>query len=78
MWYSGVTNNMIHMYRMVRLLSTLPAGKDMDQLLKYYFKQSTQISVSVGRYMCVFLYILILYAPLVLLSLILPIHVCSI
>ena len=35
---------------MVRLLFTLPAGKDMDQLLNYYFKQNTQTSVSVGRY----------------------------
>ena len=26
-----------YMYRMVRLLSTLPVGKDMEQLLNYYF-----------------------------------------
>ena len=26
------------LYRMVRLLFTLPAGKDMNQLLNYYFK----------------------------------------
>ena len=40
------------LYRMVRLLFTLPAGKDMDQLLNYYFKQNTQMSTSVGRYTC--------------------------
>ena len=34
------------LYRMVRLLFTLPAGKDMDQLLNYYFKQNTQMSTS--------------------------------
>ena len=35
------------LYRMVRLLFTLPARKDMDQLLNYYFKQNTQMSTSV-------------------------------
>ena len=38
------------MYRMVGLLFTLPAGKDMDQLLNYYFKENTQMSISVRRY----------------------------
>ena len=38
------------LYRMVRLLFTLPARKDMDQLLNYYFKQNTQMSTSVQRY----------------------------
>ena len=38
------------LYRMVRLLFTLPARKDMDQLLNYYFKQNTQMSTSVRRY----------------------------
>ena len=38
------------LYRMVRLPFTLPARKDMDQLLNYYFKQNTQMSVSVRRY----------------------------
>ena len=35
------------LYRMVRLLFTLPAGMDIDQLLNYYCKQNTQMSVSV-------------------------------
>ena len=53
MWYPLVTS--VHnydyvLYRMVRLLFTLPAGMDMDQLLNYYFKQNTQMSTSVGRY----------------------------
>ena len=51
--YPGVTS--VHnydcvLYRMVRLLFTLPARKDMDQLLNYYFKQNTQMSISVRRY----------------------------
>ena len=55
--YLGVTSirmiAYIHVhctYRMVGLLFTLPAGKDMDQSLSYYFKQNTQMSTSVGRY----------------------------
>ena len=35
---------------MVTQLSTLPAGKDKDQLLNYYSKLYTQMSVSVVRY----------------------------
>ena len=35
------------MYRMVRLFC---AGMDMDQLLDYYFKQNTQMSISVRRF----------------------------
>ena len=37
------------LYRMVRLLYTLPAGMDMDQFLNYYLKQNTQMSISVRR-----------------------------
>ena len=29
--------HLIHMYRMVQLLSTLPVRRDMEQLLNYYF-----------------------------------------
>ena len=62
MWYPGVTNKQsqicFHMYRMVWLLCTLPARKDMDQLLNYYFKQNTQISVSVERYLHTYILIL--------------------
>ena len=53
MWYPGVTSVHIYdcvLYRMVRLLFTLPARKDMDQLLNNYFKQNTQMSISVRRY----------------------------
>ena len=53
MWYPGVTSVATYdcvLYRMVRLLFTLPARKDMDQLLNYYFKQNAQMSISVGRY----------------------------
>ena len=35
-------------YRMARLLSTLPVGKDMEQLLNYYFKDML-MSASVRR-----------------------------
>ena len=39
----------IYMYRMARLLSTLPVGKDMEQLLNYYFS-NMQMPASVRRY----------------------------
>ena len=43
--------NMPHTHnRMVRQLSTLPARKEMDQLLNYYSKWSAQMSLSVKRY----------------------------
>ena len=37
------------MYRMARLLSTLPVGEDMEQLLNYYLNNML-MSASVGRY----------------------------
>ena len=37
------------MYRMAGLLSTLPVGKDMEQLFNYYFS-NMQMSASVRRY----------------------------
>ena len=38
-----------HMYRMAGLLSILPVGEDMEQLLNYYFN-IMQMSTSVRRY----------------------------
>ena len=40
--------HLIHMYRMVQLLSTLPVGRDMEQLLNYYFSNML-MSASVRR-----------------------------
>ena len=37
------------MYRMARLLSTLPVGKDMEKLLNYYLNNML-MSTSVRRY----------------------------
>ena len=37
------------MYRMAGLLSTLPVGKDMEQLLNYYWNNML-MSISVGGY----------------------------
>ena len=40
----------ICMYRMVRLLSILPARMDILQLLTFCFKMYRQMSISVRRY----------------------------
>ena len=47
------------MYRMARLLSTLPVGEDMEQLLNYYLNNML-MSASVKRYDCCYAVLLTL------------------